>query len=365
MALCAPYHKKSLEASDYQGQSKLNQLAEIVEFSPAELDERIKLLRFLVGGKDRKELGLDNPEAALKLWELVETIFLNTGEFEAARKLFLEKDFVTAHQGSLTARRLAVELVKFDLERKKKEPAVIGPRAVEFALEWDLRGQESFTPDILKDLLEEASTRQMSLEAALLINRYSSEEERDFLIKEEVKKHFSESRLESGDLILKRTNIQFESTDYEEVLERLSQNRREFLAAGDISAALGIVNRETLLKHYQAHGLDLDRFPEVTVPDQYHGKILTLKLGDRVFIRSQASMHKIIFANFRMELAGYGYDLSARAVKHAGGAWLKFTSTSTILINQRSEDYGECDKALAAEVVKRAFPDYKVTHQPY
>ncbi len=105
------------------------------------------------------------------------------------------------------------------------------------------------------------------------------------------------------------------------------------------------------------------RIPETVLPEGYNGKILLVSIGsaeieDRVVLRSGDDWHREILRNTEAEIRGYGID--AARVHELGGAWVKFDEDGNIVIYGFSEEFGACDKTVAAGFLCRLYPERTV-----
>jgi phosphoglycerate dehydrogenase-like enzyme len=107
--------------------------------------------------------------------------------------------------------------------------------------------------------------------------------------------------------------------------------------------------------------------PPVILPEGYTGKILMVSitgdgLGNRVVLRSGDLWHREILRNTQAEIRDLGFK-DAR-VHELGGAHLRFERDGTIVIHGFSQQYGACDKAYAADLVRAAFTGRRVEIMP-
>ena len=105
------------------------------------------------------------------------------------------------------------------------------------------------------------------------------------------------------------------------------------------------------------------RIPETVLPEGYNGKILLVSITgagseDCVVLRTGDDWHREILRNTQVEIRGYGID--AARVHELGGAWVKFDEDGNIVIYGISEEFGECDKTVAAGFVRRLYPERAV-----
>ena len=95
----------------------------------------------------------------------------------------------------------------------------------------------------------------------------------------------------------------------------------------------------------------------------YNGKILMVAIigggiDKIVCLRSGDLWHREILRNTQKEIKDLGFSKSA--AYELGGACVRFEPNGDILIHGTSDDYGSCDKNLAAELIKKKFPGKKI-----
>jgi len=105
------------------------------------------------------------------------------------------------------------------------------------------------------------------------------------------------------------------------------------------------------------------KIPAVVLPEGYTGKILLVSVSgdgieEMVILRSGDLWHREILRNTEAEVRSLGYH-NAR-VSQLGGAHLRFEPDGAIIIHGTSEQYGACDKAYAAKLVRDEFPGRRV-----
>ena len=103
--------------------------------------------------------------------------------------------------------------------------------------------------------------------------------------------------------------------------------------------------------------------PTAIIPEGYDGKILLLTIGgdgikDTVVLRSGDIWHSEILHATEVEIRERGVN-EAR-VYEAGGAWVRFEKDGTILIHGKSEEFGACDKNIAAKLLNQLYPERNV-----
>ncbi|MEJ2285227.1 MAG: hypothetical protein P8X85_16715 [Desulfobacterales bacterium] len=103
--------------------------------------------------------------------------------------------------------------------------------------------------------------------------------------------------------------------------------------------------------------------PQVILPEGYNGKILLVSVSGKginksVLLRSGDLWHREILRNTETEIKNLGIE-TAR-VHELGGALVCFEPDGSIAIYGASEEFGACDKAFAAEMIKTIFPERAV-----
>jgi hypothetical protein len=77
-----------------------------------------------------------------------------------------------------------------------------------------------------------------------------------------------------------------------------------------------------------------------------------------VILRSGDGWHREILQNTRAEMADLGFP--GAEVYPLGGAYAGFDSDDRIVIWGTSDEYGCCDRELAARLIARAYPERAV-----
>ena len=80
-----------------------------------------------------------------------------------------------------------------------------------------------------------------------------------------------------------------------------------------------------------------------------------------VILRSGDLWHSEILREAQGEIRDLG--LVTTEVHPFGGAWARFENDDTILIWGRSDQYGACDKEVAAELIRKVYPDKKINFE--
>jgi hypothetical protein len=139
----------------------------------------------------------------------------------------------------------------------------------------------------------------------------------------------------------------------------------QMLKAGRIGEAKRLDRRAHALNALIVHGPDPAKMvAETELPQGYTGKFLVMLItgggfNQTVCLRSGDSWHREILNNTRAAIADLGF--SDAQVDPLGGAYAGFDRDGSIVIWGSSDEFGCCDKQLAASLVARAYPGRSVT----
>jgi len=106
-----------------------------------------------------------------------------------------------------------------------------------------------------------------------------------------------------------------------------------------------------------------DCIPSIIISDGYKGKILLVSVGgdgikDTIILRSGDLWHSEILHATEAEINKYG--IKSVQVHEVGGAWVRFDKDGPIFIYGNSEEFGTCDKNIAAELLRQLYPERTV-----
>jgi hypothetical protein len=125
-----------------------------------------------------------------------------------------------------------------------------------------------------------------------------------------------------------------------------------------------MARRAAALNGLLVHGPDpAQMMAETELPEGYVGKILMVQLSgggfdDTACLRSGDAWHREILHNAQAEIADLGFP---NALVHPlGGAQAGFDSDGSVAIWGTSDEFGCCDKHLAAQLIARAYPERTV-----
>lgn len=178
--------------------------------------------------------------------------------------------------------------------------------------------------------------------------------------KERFRQCIAEMRLEAA-IALVGNGVVPKPNDFDPIIDDCRRRARRAERNGEIGEAIRFRRRVFALVAFRDRGPD----PAAMIADcdltpGYDGKILLVRIHGgvidrKICIRSGDDWHREILANTRAEISDLGFPSAtvrplggAHAQTHANGRRLSITGTS--------DDFGACDRALAAEVIARAFP---------
>lgn len=171
-------------------------------------------------------------------------------------------------------------------------------------------------------------------------------------------------RLESAWDIAKKNHISQEDLEYQKTFKDLERDLDQATVKGDIRAVNRLKRRIYALTGFRNFGFVPQKLMSlVDLHQGYHGKVLLVcivggETNGLVCLRSGDDWHREILHNTREEIQDLGFDTSQ--VEPMGGAWVQFDPEGTIQIYGRSDEFGVCDKNIAAELIEGAFPDQKI-----
>jgi hypothetical protein len=173
-----------------------------------------------------------------------------------------------------------------------------------------------------------------------------------------------EMQLEAAIRALKRSGGGVDSAAVRAMIQGYETRASQMQAAGESGEARRMARRAAALNGLLAHGPDPAHLvAETDLPETYVGKILMVVLigggfDDTVCLRSGDDWHREILNNTRAEIADLGFPDAQ--VRPLGGACAGFDSDGSIVIWGSSDEFGCCDKDLAARLIARAYPEKTV-----
>ena len=169
-----------------------------------------------------------------------------------------------------------------------------------------------------------------------------------------------EMRLAAAIRLLKQSECVVDSAAVRAMILGYESQASRMQAAGETGEARRMARRAAALNGLLVHGPDPAQLvAETELPEGYAGKILLVLLtgggfDDTVCLRSGDDWHREILHNTRAEIADLGFPDAQ--VHPLGGAHAGFESDGSIVIWGTSDEFGCCDKDLAARLIARAYP---------
>ena len=173
-----------------------------------------------------------------------------------------------------------------------------------------------------------------------------------------------EMQLEAAIRLLKRSGGGVDAAAVRAMILGYETRASQMQATGEPGEARRMARRAAALNGLLVHGPDAAHMvAETDLPEAYVGKILMVVLvgggfDDTVCLRSGDDWHREILHNTRAEIADLGFP--GAQVHPLGGAYAGFDSDGSIVIWGSSEEFGCCDKVLAARQIARAYPEKTV-----
>jgi len=169
-----------------------------------------------------------------------------------------------------------------------------------------------------------------------------------------------EMRLEAAIRLLKRAGCEVDSAAVKAMILGYETRASQMQAAGESGEARRMARRAAALNGLLVHGPNpAQMVAETELPEGYVGKILMVLLtgggfDDTVCLRSGDGWHREILHNTQAEISDLGFPHTR--VHPLGGARAGFDSDGSVVIWGTSDEFGCCDKDLAARLIARAYP---------
>ena len=167
-------------------------------------------------------------------------------------------------------------------------------------------------------------------------------------------------RLEAVIRLLKGAGGGVDSAAVRAMILGYETQTRQNQEAREIGEARRLARRAAALSGLLTHGPDPARMvAEVELMEGYRGKVLLVLLKGGVFegtvcLRSGDDWHREILHNTQAEMGDLGF-IHTR-VHPLGGAFAGFEADGSITLWGTSDEFGCCDKELAAQLIVRAYP---------
>jgi hypothetical protein len=171
-------------------------------------------------------------------------------------------------------------------------------------------------------------------------------------------------KFESAWDIMKERDVSKDDLDYHKFINDLERDVRYEITNGDIRAVNRLKRRILALNAFREYGLDPQKLiAPVALPDAYHGKVLLVHLvggiaNGFICLRSGDDWHREILQNTKEEIQDLGFENAD--VVPIGGAWVQFDPDGAIIVYGSSEEFGNCDKEVVADLIGSEFPEKKV-----
>ncbi|RLC18017.1 MAG: hypothetical protein DRI24_04195 [Deltaproteobacteria bacterium] len=171
-------------------------------------------------------------------------------------------------------------------------------------------------------------------------------------------------KFESAWDMIKKNDISIDDLDYQEAFQDLERDLHLARTKGDIRTANRLKRRLQSLTVFRTVGFIPEKMMSpVDLHEGYHGKILMVRIvgggaNGLVGLRSGDDWHREILRNTQEEIQDLGFDNSQ--VMPMGGAWVRFDPGDTIRVYGSSDEFGGCDKNIAADLLNSVFPNKKI-----
>ncbi len=168
----------------------------------------------------------------------------------------------------------------------------------------------------------------------------------------EVTRLLREMRLEAAIRLLRGTGGEVDSAAVKAMIMGYETQASRMQAEGETGEARRLARRAAALNELLLHGPHPARMvAETELLEGYVGRILLVLLtgggfDDTVCLRSGDGWHREILHNTRAEIADLGFPEAQ--VHPLGGAYVGFDSDGSVVIWGTSDEFGCCDKDLAA-----------------
>lgn len=164
--------------------------------------------------------------------------------------------------------------------------------------------------------------------------------------------------------LLRRTGCAVDSAAVKSMALSYEAQAKLMQDAGQFGEAKRLARRAAALHALVVYGPKPAKMvAETELPAEYEGKILLVLLKGggfkkKVCLRSGDSWHREILQNTRAAIADLGFI--GTQVHPLGGAYAGCVENSGFLIWGSSDEFGACDKQLAAKLIAQAYPGTKV-----
>lgn len=175
--------------------------------------------------------------------------------------------------------------------------------------------------------------------------------------------HFISGEFEKGVRCALKAKEKLNNVEMNLINSAFERQMDEALSNKDWISARKVRRRMLSLSGYARSGFDpAGLIPRIEIPDAYLGKILLLSfsggvVGCLVCLRSNDLHHRDILRNAELEVLDLG--LRSTRVQELGGAFLR-VEADLVHIWGESQDFGACDKMIAASLVEIQYPGKRI-----
>jgi hypothetical protein len=183
-------------------------------------------------------------------------------------------------------------------------------------------------------------------------------------VKRQILDYFKAGEFEQAIGTARRFGVTFVHSDIHRAIDHLNHQLGQAVLSNNAVISRQCRRRLDRLAAFKSSGFDTKSLvPLVEVPDGYSGKILLVSIlggivRQKICLRSDDLYHRDILRNTELEIQDLG--LTRTRVQELGGAYLHSEPDESIRIWGESEEFGACDKELAAELVKTVYPEKRV-----
>ncbi len=277
--------------------------------------ERIMLAKEMLGYYPRIEDSKKDEALAYAADTVFSTWKTSRKLISGGERLFLRKDFQEKYSGDPIAREIASDLVG---RASEKEVYGIG----------------------LEQVGELAKAYQVTLDMPKI-----------------VRETLKIGKIESAENFGNMFGYTLSNEDIEEAVAKFKVDLEQIIQQGNIQQALDVQTRLEAFRDYSQNGLNINSIPQVELVGN-GGKFILINFKDKTFLRgakAREGYHQDILNRFQSGLELKGFDNPCLEGGQVSGAHYSIRENK-MTIKGKSEDYGECDKDLAKQLMSQVFP---------
>lgn len=176
--------------------------------------------------------------------------------------------------------------------------------------------------------------------------------------------HFKEGKLELAAKAIEEFQMNLGEFDFVLLIDYFKTQIKLSLSEGEIREATRFKRRLAAIIILRDYGFDSRKLiPELILPEGYKGKIILISISGgliepMVCLRSGDLWHREILREVEEEIKDIG--LVSTFVYEIGGAHLRFENNGSIHIWGTSDEFGTCDRKIAADLVYKVYPGHKI-----